>query len=101
MCVLNDRVKVLSKPISDLCNLSITSEKLPDICKVAILKPLYKKGSLIEPCNYRPVTPNIKSYRKGYSRSSKYFPKFQKPFIHLSIWFSKKTFYRFLSFLFE
>ena len=43
----------MSKPISDLCNRSITSEKFPDICKVAELKPLYKKGSLTEPCNYR------------------------------------------------
>ena len=28
-----------------LCILSITSEKFPDICKIAKLKPLYKKGS--------------------------------------------------------
>ena len=51
---LKDGAKVLSKPISDLCNLSITSETFHDICKVAKLKPLYKKGSLTEPCNYRP-----------------------------------------------
>ena len=53
---LKDGAKVLSKPISDLCNLSITSEKFPDPCKVAKLKPLYKKGSLTEPCNYRPIS---------------------------------------------
>ena len=53
---LKDGVKVLSKPISDLCNLSITSEKFPDPCKVAKPKPLYKKGSLTEPCNYRPIS---------------------------------------------
>ena len=47
--------KVLSKPISNLCNLSITSEKFLDPCKVAKLKPLYKKGSVTEPCNYRPI----------------------------------------------
>ena len=35
----------LSGPISDLCNLSITSEKFPNIYKVAKHKPLYKKGS--------------------------------------------------------
>ena len=40
----------LFKPISDLCNLSITSEKFSDFCKVAKLKPLYEKGSLTEPC---------------------------------------------------
>ena len=53
---LKDGAKVLSKPISDLCNLSITSEKFPDPCKVAKLKPLYKKGSVTEPCNYRPIS---------------------------------------------
>ena len=52
---LKNEAKVLSKPISDLCNLSITSEKFPDICKVAKLKSFYEKGYLIEPCNYRPI----------------------------------------------
>ena len=53
---LKDGAKVLSKPISDFCNLSITCEKFPDPCKVAELKPLYKKGSVTEPCNYRPIS---------------------------------------------
>ena len=39
---LKDGAKFLSEPISDLCNLSITSEKFPDPCNVAKLKPLYK-----------------------------------------------------------
>ena len=30
-CFLKNGTKVLSKPISDFCNLSITSEKFPDI----------------------------------------------------------------------
>ena len=37
-------------------NFSITSEKFSDPCKVAKLKPLYKKGFLTEPCNYRPIS---------------------------------------------
>ena len=53
---LKDGAKVLSKPISDLYNLSITSEKFPDFCKVAKLKTLFKKGYLAEPCNYRPTS---------------------------------------------
>ena len=53
---LKDGPKVLSKPISDLCNLSIISEKFPDPCKVAKLKSLYKKGSVTDPCNYRPIS---------------------------------------------
>ena len=40
---LKDGAKFLSKPISDLYNLSITSEKSFDFYKVAKLKPLYKK----------------------------------------------------------
>ena len=50
---LKDGAKVLSKPIRDLCNLSITSETFPDPCKVA---KVYKKGSVTEPCNYRPIS---------------------------------------------
>ena len=53
---LKDGAKFLAKPISDLCNLSINSEKFPDSCKVAKLRPLYKKGSLTQPCNYRPIS---------------------------------------------
>ena len=40
---LKDGAKLLSKPISDLCNLSITSKTFPDSYKEAKLKPLYKK----------------------------------------------------------
>ena len=40
---LKDGPKVLSKPIIDLCNLSIISEKFPDPCKVARLKLFIKK----------------------------------------------------------
>ena len=48
--------EVLAKPITDLCNLSITSGKFPDSCKIAKLKPIYKKGSLTEASNYRPIS---------------------------------------------
>ena len=53
-CFLKDGAKCLAKAISHLCNSLITSEKFPDSCKVSKLKPLYKKGSLNQPCNYRP-----------------------------------------------
>ena len=55
-CFLKDGTKFLARPISDLCNISINYEKFPDFCKVAKLKPLYKKGSLTQPCNYRPIS---------------------------------------------
>ena len=53
---LKDGVKILAKPITDICNLSITSGKFPDSCKLAKLKPIYKKGSLAEASNYRPIS---------------------------------------------
>ena len=53
---LKDGAKVLAKPVTELCNLSITSGKFPDSCKIAKLKPIYKKGSLTEASNYRPIS---------------------------------------------
>ena len=49
---LKDGAKYLSKPFSDLCNLSITCEKFRDSCKIAKLKTLYKKVSITLLCNY-------------------------------------------------
>ena len=47
-CFLKDAAEVLAKPITDLCNLPVTSGKFPDSCKTAKLIPIYKKGSLTE-----------------------------------------------------
>ena len=48
---LKDGATVLAKPISQICNVSIKySVFLPD-CKIAILKPLFKKGSKTAPKN--------------------------------------------------
>ena len=46
---IKDGAKILSKPISDLINLSISLSSVPEYCKVAKLKPLFKKGSKSEP----------------------------------------------------
>ena len=76
---LKDGAKFLSKAINNLYNLSITSEKFPDSCKVDKLKPLDKNGSLSQPCNYRPIylLPLIpKVIEKVNTRSSKYLPEF-------------------------
>ena len=53
---LKDGATELSGPITELVNLSITQSTFPDQCKIAKLKPLYKKGSALEPKNYRPIS---------------------------------------------
>ena len=54
--LLKDGSRVLSKPISELCNLSIKLGSFPDSCKIAKLKSLFKKGSKTNPSNYRPIS---------------------------------------------
>ena len=53
---LKDGANELSLPVTQLINLSIISSVFPSQCKIAKLKPLYKKGSAIEPKNYRPIS---------------------------------------------
>ena len=52
---LKDDTNILGKPISALCNLSI-SQSLPSACKVAKLEPIFKKGNKTDPSNYRPIS---------------------------------------------
>ncbi len=51
-----DGARVLSEPITQLINLSISLAKVPDKTKIAKLKPLFKKGSSLYTKNYRPVS---------------------------------------------
>ena len=53
---LQDGSRVLSKPVSELCNLSINLGSFPDSCKIAKLKPYFKKGSKTNPSNHRPIS---------------------------------------------
>ena len=53
---LKDGSKVLATPIVQICNLSIKLSTVPDECKIAKLKPLYKKGKKTDPKNYRPIS---------------------------------------------
>ena len=48
---LKDGAAVLALPISKLGNLSMKRSKFPLDCKIAKLKPLYKKGSKTNPKN--------------------------------------------------
>ena len=52
---LKDGGLILAKPISELCNLSMTFGSFPYGCKIAKVKPLFKKGSKTDLSNYRPI----------------------------------------------
>ena len=41
---LKDGVDVLAKPVTDICNLSMSLNKFPRAFKFAKVKPLFKKG---------------------------------------------------------
>ena len=53
---LKDGVNILAKPIAKTCSISISSGLFPSDCKIAKLKPLYKKGSKTNPENFRPIS---------------------------------------------
>ena len=53
---LKDGAEIISAPVTQLCNLSISHSSFPNECKTAKLIPLYKKGSKLCPKNYRPIS---------------------------------------------
>ena len=53
---LKDGAHDLARPISQLCNLSIKIKSFPRSCQIAKVKPLFKKGSKINPQNYRSIS---------------------------------------------
>ena len=53
---LKDGTDILAKPVSTLCNLSISRRVSPSACKIAKLKPIFKKGKKTNPSNYRPIS---------------------------------------------
>ena len=53
---LRDGANILAKPISVLCNLSISQGVFPSACKVAKLKPIFKNQKKTDPSNYRPIS---------------------------------------------
>ena len=54
---LKDGADILVRPIlQQLCNLSIKLDSFPRSCKIAKVKPLFKKGSKTDPQNHRPIS---------------------------------------------
>ena len=52
---LKDGANVLAKPVTDICNLSISLNKFSSAFKLAKGKPIFKKGR-ITASNYRPIS---------------------------------------------
>jgi hypothetical protein len=46
----------MKKPLTDICNASFETGNFPGRLKIAIVKPLCKKGDLGDVQNYRPVS---------------------------------------------
>ena len=53
---LRDGADVITSPVTHIINLSIITETVPSVFKEARVVPLFKKGSKLDPGNYRPVS---------------------------------------------
>ena len=53
---LKDGTDILARPISQFCHLSIKLNSFPRSCKIAKVKPLFKKGPKTDPQNYCPIS---------------------------------------------
>ena len=53
---LKDGSNILCTPIAKICNISIKLASFPDKCKIAKIKPLYKKGLKTDPKSFRPIS---------------------------------------------
>jgi len=54
--LLKKYINFLVKPLTHLFNLCITQNKIPDVFKVAIITPIYKKGLTSLISNFRPIS---------------------------------------------
>ena len=53
--ILKDGADILAVPITQICNLPIKFSHFPKDCKIAKIKPPYKKGTKTDPNNFRPI----------------------------------------------
>ena len=62
--ILKQCASIVLKPLTFICNLSLTTGTFPESCKLAIFRGIYKKGNQTEMNNYRPVSllPSISKF---------------------------------------
>jgi hypothetical protein len=53
--IVKKSVQFIKTPLTDICNSSFASGIFPEMLKIAIVKPLHKKGDTKETQNYRPI----------------------------------------------
>ena len=54
--VYNCIISNIIKPFTHIVNLSLKTGIMPDICKKAMVTPIYKSGDIDDPGNYRPIS---------------------------------------------
>ena len=64
---LRDCAEVLAFPLRNKINLSIKLSTFPEECKIAKLKPIFKKGASTDPKNYCPISllPLVSNIKKS------------------------------------
>ena len=54
--ILKYNSEILAEPLSKIINLSFEQGIFPDLCKLAKVIPVFKKGDYLECTNYRPIS---------------------------------------------
>ena len=54
--VYNCIISNIIKPFTHIVNLSLKTGIMPDICKKAMVTPIFKTGDIEDPGNYRPIS---------------------------------------------
>ena len=67
--LLKEGAPVLASPITDLVNLSISLSLFPDDCKIAKLKPLYKKEAKTKPKKLHAYFPSPAAFQDNWKNN--------------------------------